>query len=169
MAGGATASVHLADIAYSPHTVTIAVGDTVQWVNDDPIQHSVTADDGSFDSSPRCPTACLNQGATFSHTFTSAGTFSYHCRIHGSAMTGTVVVRAAVTTTASTRPSTTPTVVTTPPSASVPPTTGDVTTPATTSPSEPSAPGPVDAPPPTTTTPAAVAPTPVNAAATFTG
>ena len=48
-------------------------------------QHTVTADDGSFDGGP------LATGATFSQTFSTAGTFSYHCKIHPS-MTATITV-----------------------------------------------------------------------------
>ena len=53
------------------------VGDTVTWTNqDDAMMHSVTADDGSFDS------GLLAQGETFSHTFTDPGEFEYFCTPH---------------------------------------------------------------------------------------
>ena len=48
----------------------------------------MTADDGSFDSGNLAP------GATFSQSFSTPGTFTYHCNIHSS-MTGTVTVVAA--------------------------------------------------------------------------
>jgi plastocyanin len=58
----------------------------VTWTNRQPaIQHTVTADDGSFGSDP------LSTGSSFSHVFATAGTYSYHCSIHP-AMIGTVVV-----------------------------------------------------------------------------
>jgi plastocyanin len=72
--------------AYDPKTVSVKVGDSVQWVwQDSASQHTVTANDGSFDS------GLCNQGATFSFTFSKAGTFNYHCTIHA-AMLGTVTV-----------------------------------------------------------------------------
>ena len=49
------------------------------------IQHTVTADDGTFGS------AQLSTGVSFWHVFTIAGTYSYHCSIHAD-MTGTVIV-----------------------------------------------------------------------------
>jgi len=73
---------------YSPSTITVVIGvnNTVTWTNNDNIAHTVTADNGAFDS------GYLNQGQTWSYTFTTAGTYSYHCSIHPW-MTGTVIVR----------------------------------------------------------------------------
>ncbi|MGD0765258.1 MAG: cupredoxin family copper-binding protein [Dehalococcoidia bacterium] len=78
-AGTATAqgtSVTISDYQFTPGAVTIKVGDTVTWTNDGPSTHTVTADDGSFDSGN------LSQGKTYSHTFNTAGTVDYHCSIH---------------------------------------------------------------------------------------
>lgn len=82
-------------------TVTVQVGGSVTWThNDGSTMHTVTADDGSFDSSPNCsptvdplpPTGdCMQQGDTFTVTFSAPGTFTYHCKVHPS-MTGTVQV-----------------------------------------------------------------------------
>ena len=83
-----TAAVHLAGAQFSPTTVTVAVGGTVTWTNNDASKHTVTADDASFDS------ATLNSGATFAHTFTAPGTYPYGCDFHGN-MRGTVIVTAA--------------------------------------------------------------------------
>ncbi|MDE3077668.1 MAG: cupredoxin family copper-binding protein [Chloroflexota bacterium] len=71
---------------YSPATLTIHTGDTVTWTNAGSIAHSVTADDGSFDS------GLLNHGASWSMTFSAAGTYTYHCAPHPW-MKGTVVVQ----------------------------------------------------------------------------
>jgi plastocyanin len=57
--------------------LTVKAGTTVVWTNLDSIQHSVTADDNSFDS------GTLNKGGTFSQTFSKAGTFPYYCIFHG--------------------------------------------------------------------------------------
>jgi plastocyanin len=85
----ASASVSIGDNFYSPASVSIAVGDTVNWSNNGQAQHSATADAGSFD------TGVFGPGASRSHTFTRAGTFSYYCTVHGQAQSGTVRVLAA--------------------------------------------------------------------------
>jgi LPXTG-motif cell wall-anchored protein len=89
--------------------------------------HTVTADGGAFNSSPSCPATpsnCLGANATFSHTFDTAGTFRYYCKIHGApggiGMSGTVTVLAA------TPPSTTAT--TTATGATIPQSTGGAPT-----------------------------------------
>jgi amicyanin len=71
---------------YQPPTITIHVGDTVIWTNASPLQHTVTADDSSFDS------GMIGNGATWSMTFNTAGTYSYHCAPHPW-MKGNVVVQ----------------------------------------------------------------------------
>jgi plastocyanin len=120
-------TVSMAGISFSPGVLTVHVGDTVTWVHDaSATPHSVTADDGSFDSSPNCPPTCLGANSTFQHTFDTAGTFPYHCRIHGAAggigMSGTIIVQAvAVTTTTKPAPATTvPTAVSPGPATTVP-------------------------------------------------
>jgi len=76
----------LTTTAYSPNPVSVAVGGTVTWTNNDVTAHDATADDGSFRSGTLAP------GATFSKTFSTAGTFTYKCTIHPN-MVGTVTVR----------------------------------------------------------------------------
>jgi LPXTG-motif cell wall-anchored protein len=91
------ASVSMGDNFYSPTTVTIPVGDSVTWTNNGQAPHTVTADNGSFDSSPDCPgniNSCMFNGDTYTRTFNSAGTFGYTCKVHGASMSGTVVVQA---------------------------------------------------------------------------
>jgi predicted lipoprotein with Yx(FWY)xxD motif/plastocyanin len=85
-ATSAGTAVTIANFAFDAPSVTIAVGSTVTWTNNDSVAHTATADDGSFDSGN------LDAGKTFSFTFTKAGTFTYHCAIHPN-MTGTIVVQ----------------------------------------------------------------------------
>jgi cobalamin biosynthesis Mg chelatase CobN len=76
----------------------------VLWTNLGSTRHTVTADNGVFRSGEMTP------GATFRVTFNGAGTFPYHCDIHGAAMSGVVRVAAAPTTarpTTTVRPTTT--------------------------------------------------------------
>jgi plastocyanin len=80
-------TVTMESLQFQPATVTVEVGDTVTWSNADGVSHTATADDGSFD------TGTISGGASASHTFTTAGTFAYHCEVHPT-MTGTVVVQA---------------------------------------------------------------------------
>ncbi len=49
------------------------------------VSHSVTFDDG--------PTSSIQPTGTFSRTFATAGTYTYHCKVHGAAMTGTILVQ----------------------------------------------------------------------------
>lgn len=82
---------------YDPSTVTIDAGGTVTWNNDDTAGHTVTSGtpaagpDGVFDSS------LLASGASFDHTFETAGTFPYFCMVHPW-MVGVVVVDPAEST-----------------------------------------------------------------------
>ncbi|PAU49381.1 plastocyanin [Streptomyces albireticuli] len=82
----AEAIVLIQDFQFDPPSVTIAVGDTVRWTNNDSATHTSTSDKGVWDSGN------LTTGTSFRRTFRTAGTFPYHCAIHPS-MTGTVTVR----------------------------------------------------------------------------
>jgi Cupredoxin-like domain len=63
------------------------VGQSVRWTNQDGAAHTVTADDGAFDS------GSLAGGKSFSFAFDRVGTYAYHCNIHPG-MKGTVTVAA---------------------------------------------------------------------------
>lgn len=79
----------LSSFGFSPGSVTVKVGDTVEWINNTSVAHTSTSDSGSavsWDSS-----AIQSGGGTFSFTFTKAGTYTYHCSFHPS-MQGTIVV-----------------------------------------------------------------------------
>jgi plastocyanin len=77
--------VSIDNFAFAPATLTVKVGSTVTWTNHDEEPHTVAATDGSFHSPG------MGTGATYSHTFPTAGKFDYVCSIHPS-MHGTVVV-----------------------------------------------------------------------------
>jgi amicyanin len=84
----ATDEVEIEDFAFSPATITVKAGTKVTWTNKDSTPHTVTTDSGapeSFDS------GSMDKDATFSFTFTKAGTYEYICTFHPS-MRGTVVV-----------------------------------------------------------------------------
>lgn len=79
-------AVTIQNMAFSPTTLTVKVGDKVTWTNQDSVGHSATADDNSFD------TGVIAQGQSGSNTFTKAGTYTYHCKVHPS-MTATIIVQ----------------------------------------------------------------------------
>jgi len=95
-----TNSVTLTPDAFSPNNITVAKGTTVTWNWDSCttpgdgyggtgtptcVSHNITFDDG-LSSSPQ-------SSGSFTRNFTVAGTFKYHCAIHGAAMSGQVVVQ----------------------------------------------------------------------------
>lgn len=84
--GTASNVVTIANMAFSPSTITVKLGTTVSWKNTDGFAHTVTSNDGTNFNSGN-----LVAGANFSYTTKAVGTFDYHCNIH-SGMTGTLVV-----------------------------------------------------------------------------
>lgn len=82
--GGSTTAT-IQNFAFHPATVNAKAGQKVTWSNDDSTTHTVTADDGSFDSGN------LSPGKSFSTTLAKSGTVKYHCSIHPF-MHGTVSV-----------------------------------------------------------------------------
>ena len=88
VAGSGSVTIH--DFAFSPGSLTVHVGDRVSWFNQGPSSHSATANNGSFD------TGVLAKGTSGSFTFSTPGTFSYHCTPHPF-MHGSVTVLAAST------------------------------------------------------------------------
>jgi plastocyanin len=88
--GGGAANALAAEIrgmTFVQKRLEIAAGTTVRWTNNDMVVHTVTADDGSWDS------GAIEPGATWTRTFDSAGDYSFHCTPHPF-MKGVVVVRA---------------------------------------------------------------------------
>jgi plastocyanin len=87
--GGSTGNtISINGMTFSPASKTVAKGTGVKWVNNDAYSaHTVTSDDGvTFDSGN------IASGASYSYTAITAGTFNYHCTIHGTTMAGTLIV-----------------------------------------------------------------------------
>lgn len=80
----AAVSVSLQNTAFNPSDITVAVGGTVTFTNNDSVGHTVAGDGWA--------SGTLAAGATFSHTFATAGSFPIHCTIHPS-MTANVTVK----------------------------------------------------------------------------
>ena len=100
VASGTTVTVTVGNggFVFTPSSVTIHPGDTVRWTWSSS-GHSTTSGtpgspDGIWDS------GILNQGAMFSYTFNTAGSFPYYCTVHGACcnMVGTVTVSNATDT-----------------------------------------------------------------------
>jgi plastocyanin len=84
--GGSNVSVD--DDVFNPETSTVSAGATVTWTWNGSNDHNVTWDGGTPAASP------TQSSGTYSRTFPTAGTFDYHCTVHGAAaMSGSVVVQ----------------------------------------------------------------------------
>lgn len=84
--GSSGDKVNIASFSFAPTDLLVKPGTKVTWTNNDSVPHTVTADDGSFDSGQ------LSPGASWSHVFSAAGVVAYHCSIHPS-MTAKVTVQ----------------------------------------------------------------------------
>ena len=87
--------VNIQNFMFNPGTITVRVGQQVVWVNNDSAPHTSTSGScsgGTCTPAPGWDSGTLNPGQSFAFTFTTAGTFTYFCRIHGASMQGTVVV-----------------------------------------------------------------------------
>jgi plastocyanin len=83
--GNNSNKINISGYAFVNNSITVPSGTTITWTNNDGVAHTVTADGGSFDSGN------IASGATWSHTFSATGTFTYHCSYH-TYMKGTVVI-----------------------------------------------------------------------------
>jgi plastocyanin len=75
------------NMSFSPATKTVTKGTVVTWKNNDSYPHTVTSNDGTTFNSGN-----IAGGGSYSYTANTAGTFEYHCTIHGLAMSGTLIV-----------------------------------------------------------------------------
>lgn len=76
VSGDSVVRVHIKDLKFAPATLQVRAGAIVEWINDDPLEHTVTASDSSF-ASP-----LIKPGASWRHQFTTAGTVAYACTPH---------------------------------------------------------------------------------------
>jgi plastocyanin len=81
---GTTQSILMKGIGFAPKQVTVHVGDTLEWANQDIVAHTATAKDKSWDVN-------VLPGKSGRTVMKTAGTFDYICRYHPN-MTGEVVV-----------------------------------------------------------------------------
>ncbi|WP_260695693.1 cupredoxin family copper-binding protein [Streptomyces sp. IB201691-2A2] len=96
-ASAATYRVAMKGYAFSPAALTVPVGSTVTWTNQDTAPHDVKTTSGPVSiHSPM-----LQKGQSWSFTFTTAGSYGYYCTVHPD-MTARIVVQAAPTSAAPT-------------------------------------------------------------------
>ena len=79
-------TISIKNLVFNPSTLTVTNGTTVIWINNDGIDHTVTAEGGLFNS------GTLGNGQNFTYTFSIPGTYNYSCSIHPS-MRGTIIVQ----------------------------------------------------------------------------
>ena len=78
--------VYMNSISFGPRTLKVKVGTKVTWTNQDLFSHTVTFDDGSVDSGELAP------GESFEYTFSTPGTYKYHCSMHPEQMKAVIEV-----------------------------------------------------------------------------
>ncbi|WP_172592488.1 plastocyanin/azurin family copper-binding protein [Nitrosomonas supralitoralis] len=83
-ATAAAVGVNIQNFTFIPNTITLNVGDSVNWINQDGVIHSTTQDANLWSSD-------LNSGESFNFTFNNPGTYTYFCRFHP-IMRGTINV-----------------------------------------------------------------------------
>jgi plastocyanin len=75
--GAANATpAEMRNMTFAPNRLEVTAGTTIRWTNNDQLVHTITADDGSWDSGP------IEPGQTWSHTFAQPGEFAIHCTPH---------------------------------------------------------------------------------------
>ena len=83
---GAPSAIKIDNFSFGPATLTIPVGTTVTWTNDDDVPHTVVSVDKLFKG------PALDTDEKFSYTFTKPGTYEYFCSVHPK-MTAKIVVQ----------------------------------------------------------------------------
>ena len=78
-------NVSIVGFAFNPENVTVKMGSSITWTNQDRAPHTITSDDGSWDSGK------IMQNGKYTHKFDKAGTFTYYCAVHPS-MKGSIIV-----------------------------------------------------------------------------
>lgn len=98
------ACVTIQDFTFSPASLSIKVGTTVQWSNNGPSQHTTTSDGGVWNSGTLSAPSGGGAygggtaGGSYQFMFTAAGTYGYHCSLHPPSLpqyagfTGTITV-----------------------------------------------------------------------------
>ncbi|HET6228720.1 MAG TPA: carboxypeptidase regulatory-like domain-containing protein [Longimicrobiaceae bacterium] len=87
----ASNDIHIGAQDFSPPDKTVSVGATVRWINDTPTAHTIT-NNVAGQAGAWASHDISGSGTTFTHTFTTAGVYDYHCTVHAG-MTGRIAVQ----------------------------------------------------------------------------
>lgn len=80
--GSSSPGCETSNACYSPASVTISVGDTVEWKNTDTAAHTVTSGSPADGPSGVFDSSLIMGGASFEHSFDTAGSYDYFCMVH---------------------------------------------------------------------------------------
>ncbi|MFI9810983.1 cupredoxin domain-containing protein [Saccharothrix variisporea] len=120
-AATAAHQVNIVGYAYSPANITVNVGDTVTWTNQDTAPHNVVVTSGP----EKFTSPTLQKGQSYTFTFTKAGSYQYYCSVHPDMKASVTVAGTTPTTTTAPpttgHPTTHPTPTTTAPPTTAPP------------------------------------------------
>lgn len=83
-----TVKIKYHEITIEPDTLRVKVGSTIEWVNEDPVQHNVTSESGPS----KISSGNFGEGHTFRFTVTKPGLIHYKCTNHPATMNGTIEV-----------------------------------------------------------------------------
>ncbi|HEX3392140.1 MAG TPA: plastocyanin/azurin family copper-binding protein [Solirubrobacteraceae bacterium] len=84
-----TVKIKYHEITIEPDTLRVKVGSTIEWTNEDPVQHNVTSEPGA---SSKISSGNFGEGHTFRFTVTKPGVIHYRCTNHPATMNGTIEV-----------------------------------------------------------------------------
>jgi plastocyanin/FtsP/CotA-like multicopper oxidase with cupredoxin domain len=99
--GGGLVPVSIKSITFDPPSIMINKGDKVRWTNTVAVPHTVSSNKSAGQAFTCAPVSAevfdsgatpMNLNDTFEHVFNTAGTFAYHCEVHGCTMPGNVTV-----------------------------------------------------------------------------
>jgi plastocyanin len=92
--GGASgAAVSMENIQFDPKNVTVKVGETITFTNNESIAHDVHKQSGPGGNFASGPDGGMQQGDTFELKLDKPGTYEYVCHVHAPGMAGTITVK----------------------------------------------------------------------------
>jgi plastocyanin len=84
-----TVKISYHEITIEPDTLRVKAGSTIEWINEDPVQHNVTSEPGA---PSKISSGNFGEGHSFRFTVTKPGIVHYKCTNHPSTMNGTIEV-----------------------------------------------------------------------------
>jgi plastocyanin len=84
-----TVKIKYHEITIEPDTLRVKAGSTIEWTNEDPVEHNVTSEPGA---ASKIASGNFGEGHTFRFTVTKPGIIHYKCTNHPATMNGTIEV-----------------------------------------------------------------------------